>query len=127
MSRKGQIALEFMSLTIIGLILALVILVGFVVVLQDTLEDRKAAEIKDLGFQIQRELILASEVHEGYSRDIDIPEYIGKYDYTIINNERVLILTVDDVDYPFPIPKTNGTIKKGTNTIKNIGGEVVIE
>ena len=116
-----------MSLTIIGLILALVILVGFVVVMNDTREDQKAAEIKDLGFQIQRELILASEVHEGYSRDIDIPEYIGKYDYTIINNERVLVLTVDDVDYPFPIPKTNGTIKKGNNTIKNIGGEVVIE
>lgn len=127
--RKSQVALEFMSLVIIAIIFSLIILVGFAVVMNDTREDETNAEIKDFGFKLQRELILASEVHEGYSRNIFIPEFIGKHEYTITNNDRILIISKDegDIDFPFPIPETNGTFVKGNNTIRNINGVVVIE
>lgn len=125
--RKAQIALEFMSFVIIGLIFALILFVGFIVVMNDTRKDQSSAEAKDFGFKLQREIILASEVHEGYIRKIFIPEYLGKAEFTITNNNRILIITSDDIDYPFRIPETNGTLQKGNNTIRNVGGLVVIE
>jgi len=112
---------------IMGVILALIVLFGFLVVMNDTRADQKAAEMKSYAFELQRELILASEVHEGYSRDIFIPDYIGQYDFEISNSDRVLVLSYEEADVAVPIPKITGTLEKGNNTIKNVGGQVVIE
>jgi len=116
-----------MSFVILGIIFSLIVFTGFVVVMNDAREDQVYAELKDFGFKMQRELILASEVHEGYSRNIYLPEFIGKIEYTITNSNRVLIITSGDIDFPFPIPNTNGIMIKGNNTIRNINGVVVIE
>ncbi|MBU0471460.1 MAG: hypothetical protein KKF65_02465, partial [Nanoarchaeota archaeon] len=72
-----------MSMIIIGVVLILVIMAGLLVVVSDSAADKKASQMKSFAFELQRELILASEVHEGYSREIFIPTYIGKNDFTM--------------------------------------------
>ncbi len=110
----------------IGVVFLLVALSVFLFYLNDSDSDRRIVELKSYGFELQKELILASQVHEGYERTIFIPDHIEKHDFKINNTERVLILTSEDTDFPFPIPKTTGLLSKGNNIIKNVGGEVVI-
>lgn len=115
-----------MSMAAIGMVLSMMFIGVLIFFLQDVNQDRKDSEIEHFALQIQNEIILASEVHVGYSRQIFLPQLIGKYDYSINNTEDHLILNYDDVYISYRIPKTIGTLQKGTNTIKNIGGEVVI-
>lgn len=115
-----------MSFVMLGIVLAMVMLVGFLIVMNDSKDDEAASRMKDLGFELQREIILASEVHEGYERTIFIPSYLGKMEYELNNTATILVLSYDGTDYPFPIPNVNGTLQKGDNIIKNIGGEIFI-
>lgn len=115
-----------MSMVAIGMVLSMMFIGVLIFFLQDINQDRKDSEIEHFALQIQNEIILASEVHVGYSRQINLPQQIGKYDYSINNTEYNLIISYDDGDLSYRIPKTIGTLQKGTNTIRNIGGEVVI-
>lgn len=125
--KKAQLSLEYISLVMVGIIFALITLSAFLIVMNETKSDKEYEQLRQYGFQIQEELILASEVQEGYSREITIPEKVGQSDFNISNTDRRLILTYEDLTIPYPIPSTNGTLVKGTNMIRKVGGLVVIE
>ncbi|MFH1770226.1 MAG: hypothetical protein ABH828_01580 [archaeon] len=123
---RGQISIEFMSMAGIGIVLSMMFIGVLIFFLQDTNQDRKDSEMEHFAMQLQNEIILASEVHEGYSRQIYLSSQVGKYDYKINNTENHLILEYDESVLSYRIPKTVGKLQKGLNTIKNMGGEVVV-
>ena len=55
-----------MSFLALGVVFALVFLLMVKILINDQTEDRNVAEIRDFGYSIQRELILAAEVNPGY-------------------------------------------------------------
>lgn len=110
----------------IGLVMSLIMLASFVFVKQDYDYDKREAQIQSFGEELQQELILASEVHTGYNRQITIPETIGVFEYTINQTDRLMMIISEGIVHPFSIPKINGNITKGTLTIRNIGGEVFV-
>ena len=116
-----------MSFLALGVVFALVFLLMVKILINDQTEDRNVAEIRDFGYSIQRELILAAEVNPGYERQMMIPDKVGLIDYAINNTESLLIINYDNSDYTFPIPNISGTVTKGLRTIKNVGGQVQIE
>ena len=82
----------------------------------------------DLGFMLQNELFLASEVHDGYTRTISLQErYDGvRYNVTIIGRTLVVRTDIEGIEQPFYIPDVVGDFKKGENTIRKQGGVIYL-
>ena len=57
-------------------------------------------------------------------------EYIfifNSLDYSLSNTDRLLIIRFEETDITFPIPKINGVVVKGNNTIRKTAGVVYID
>ncbi len=119
---RAQVAMEFIVL--IGICLMMLII--FVSSTSDHTEklnrQRDYIIIKDVAYKIQNEIILASQVKEGYNRTFYLPyEFDGK-EYEIATYENQFTVIMNEMEFSLRIPKINGTIKKGNNTITNKGG-----
>lgn len=116
-NRKAQVATEFML--IVGLALVVVIMFsGLIYYLSFRYsEDQNIKRLQDLGYSLQSELILASEVEPGYERTIIIPDDVGGADYSISQTSADLVIRYKETELLFPIPKVTGSLSKGTNTI----------
>ncbi|MEE9323805.1 MAG: hypothetical protein V3U72_04635, partial [Candidatus Aenigmarchaeota archaeon] len=64
----------------------------------------------------------------GFSIGLAVPEKIGVYNYTLEIEGSILWLTVNEISYPRRLltPNVTGSLEKGTNTIENVNGEIVI-
>ncbi len=125
--RKGQVTTEFLVLLLVGILFSIGLMVLISSFYADIKQDESNAQLRLFGREIQNELILASQVHEGYSREIFIPDTLKTFNFTINNTDKVLIILYKDFQHAFPIPKTHNFLKKGNNTIRNIQGEVYVE
>ncbi len=90
------------------------------------IDDTEELKIEDFGRSIQEEIILASEVHEGYERTIELPENVNEIKYNVSLTGNYLIVSYKDGDIAYPLPEVSGSISKGTVTIQNIDGNVQI-
>ncbi|MBU0666723.1 MAG: hypothetical protein ABIC91_00100 [Nanoarchaeota archaeon] len=127
MKKKSQLSLEFMSFLSFAILLSIILLVVINITLGEKITEKNFLELKNLGYSIQRELILATEVYDGYSRTIFVPEQINSLDYSLSNTDRLLIIRFEETDITFPIPKINGVVVKGNNTIRKTAGVVYID
>lgn len=131
--RKAQIAIEFMLLVAVGLFFFLIIVASVVNLATGKQSERFYYDLQDFGKAIQRELILATELEDGYHRNIKLPYTApnGK-PYTIYTNntpsgKMYLFIEFEEAKtIEFEIPTINGTIRKGTNTIYRERGEVYV-
>lgn len=120
--KNGQVALEFMMLIGMAVLLMSIILVivgGFA---NHKASQQKYDQMYSFGRTLQNELLLAATVHEGYSRTIYLPDRIGRYVYSISNEQDTFTLRSSGVLLNFKIPETTGTLKIGENIITNQGG-----
>jgi len=80
-------------------------------------ETKKKVYAEDLVIKVQKELLLAARSEDGYTREFDIPDKLGKYNYTISLSSGEVTVILDGVHYVRKIPSINGNIIKGTNII----------
>jgi hypothetical protein len=119
--RKAQIAIEF--LLIAGI--AFFVIFAFLLVVYKISENHTTAkthvEIKDFGSALQKELLIASEVEDGYKRKINIPLTINGLDYniTLFNSTKYtyMIINYQNTETYYAIPTTEGNFVKGVNYI----------
>jgi hypothetical protein len=114
---RGQVATEF----IVMVSLAMIVVMAFIWLMYrfsyDYSEEKNMEKISDLGYSLQSELILASEVEPGYERTINIPDKASGADYSISQTDNDLVLTYRGADILFAIPKVTGSLHKGVNII----------
>lgn len=126
MDSKAQISAEFFLL--VGL--AFLIAIAFEIVSLDQLNDFRAQKeneaIIDLALKLQKELLLAAVVEDGYVRVFDIPNKIDSINYSIIALNSTITVQSKNSVYTVSTPKAVGNISKGTNTINKIGGVIYI-
>lgn len=122
LSRRAQVAIEFIFM----LGMALILMIAFLAVISTVLEEenRKAKEelFTDLGLYVQRELVFAESREQGYERTFIVPpdgqnDTFASHPYTMAIQERTLVITTSDQTYTFPIPNITGQILIGNNTI----------
>ncbi len=127
---KAQIAIEFIMLAGMAIIILLVILIATALISSDKADETTYFELTDFGMGLQRELILAAEMQEGYNRIIDIPERINGRDYgiTMWSNAETSHMTIDYMgrEIYFATPKTIGELTKGINRITKQNGSIYI-
>ena len=124
--KKAQIAIEFVLLVSVTFIILLIFLKAIGDQADDLNEKKEFILVKDLAYKAQYEINIASQVKSGYNRTFFIPEKLDNNDYTITKIENKITIGLKNSEFTITIPDVNGSIKKGNNTIKNIGGVIYI-
>jgi len=92
-------------------------------------EERLMIQAQDIINAVQKELVIATTVLDGYSREFLIPSKIGSHDYSIYtagSGNTTLVLTLLNNDFTKRIPHIIGQPKPGLNRINKTRGEVYL-
>jgi uncharacterized protein (UPF0333 family) len=125
---RGQVAVEFSFMVMLALIFFVValVIVGFYI--EKSASEQGVAALQDEGAKVQQELLLAAAVEDGYQRTLTLPATLGGLQYTVSNTPTMLTLTLHDgTVYNREIPQVAGSIVKGQNRLRNIGGALIID
>ncbi len=125
---KAQVAIEFMIIFGTFLIaLSFVVLAAWnnIVNIDKSSIDFEANRITNL---ISSRINTVYLEGHGFSIGLAVQEKIGVYNYTLKIEENNLWLTVNEISYSRRLltPNITGNIEKGTNTLENVNGEIVV-
>lgn len=123
-NKEAQIAIEFLLLTTFALFFLMSILVVLHKISFDNQNIRVQTSIEDLGTSIKNEIITASEMEKGYTREINLPLTLSGKSYNLTIDESLsgnsfLVINSGTIEMYFSIPKTSGTLSPGPNLISN--------
>ena len=129
--RRGQLSIEFILLMAMSFAVLFTFAFALMSVANQKNEAKTFQEINNLGISLQKEFLLASELENGYSREIYVPEKLNGFSYTITNGnatsaEGYLEILFADRGVTYNIPLINGTIQKGANTLQKKDGWLVL-
>ena len=118
MNHRAQVSIEFFIF--VGL--AFSIAIAFALASLDHLNgfrlDNENAVVKDLALKLQKEVLIAAYVEDGYLRKFELPDKLDKINYSVtINNSTITIESKNSV-YTVFIPSSIGNFSKGTNMIR---------
>jgi hypothetical protein len=120
--KSGQIAIEFLLLMTLSLFFLAAILIILGDLSSKNMDVAREKTLTDLGLSIRNELTLASEMEDGYYREINLPKKANGKVYNISLEEGIsgisyLVLTCGSYESYYSIPEITGTIQPGTNLI----------
>lgn len=124
--KKSQIALEFVLFFSIAIFVMTVLLVTFYEINKNTVDEKITMKMDDFHYSIQSELILASQMNDGYVRSFSLPSSLENTDYnmSIINNN--IVLSYNGLTHYKKIPYTIGNLVKGTNTLTKTNNTIYL-
>ena len=120
--KKSQIIMEFMLLTSMLLVMAILIIES-INQNRSLYETREYILIKDTAAKIQGEISLASSVEDGYSREFELPKNISNKNYNMSLKNNPLIVWINSTNPQYitiiavPVLNITGYLKKVINTI----------
>ena len=100
----------------------LILIFGTIFIGEQAVELSRTKEqvtVKDIAYSIQKELYFAASAGHGFQRTIFIPEQVSGFSFIIQNTDKELIIQSQNYDFGFIIPKTEGVLLHGKNTIAN--------
>ena len=126
MVSKAQISAEF----IIFVGMAFIIAISFSMASIDQLNNFRLQNendaVKDLALKLQKEILLAATVEDGYRRSFNIPDKLDNINYTLATQNSTITVQSKNSLYTVSIPSSIGNISKGTITINKTGGVIYI-
>ncbi len=124
--QRAQVSFEFF--TFLGL--AFLIAIAFEYISLNQLNDFRLKEenevIKDISLKLQKELLIAAYVEDGYVRMFTIPDKIGEINYSLTTQNSTLIVQSKNSAYILSLPNYAGNLSKGTNKINKTGGVIYV-
>ena len=126
MGSNAQVSAEFFILA--GL--AFLIAIAFVTVSLNQVNDfrvqKESDAVKDLALKLQKELLVAATVEDGYARTFQIPNDLENINYSLTTQNSTITVQSKNSIYIVTIPDSIGNISKGTNIINKTGGVIYI-
>ena len=125
---RSQSIMEFFIL--IGL--AFVAAILFIVVSANEMKEFRIQKefflIEDLALKLQKEVVIAASVEDGYERSFNLPNRLeDNVDYFTVIMNNTLTVNSSKAVFPVAIPITYGkNFTKGDNTVEKIDGKVYI-
>ncbi|MBN2112076.1 hypothetical protein JW707_03170 [Candidatus Woesearchaeota archaeon] len=123
---KAQVAMEFVMLIMI----AFMIMIVFTAFAKDSMidirKDEEGDALKDVVESVKSEILIASNVEDGYRRDFTIPDSVRGINYTIEISYGYINAESRNYEYSVQVPPTVGIIVKGENTIRREEGVVYL-
>ena len=121
-TKKGQIALEFVLLSVLSFFILISATFTLTKISNQRTSEQTMIMAQDLGVSIQQEIITASTVENGYIRTYIIPEKINQIPLTIENGRTLLntsfyVIKIEHVELYYDAPYLIGNITTGNNLI----------
>ena len=127
---KAQVSNEFLIFVLILVIIISIFSSSSLSFKNQLTNIRIQTEAKRLADYVASEINLAAEVGEGYERRFYVENsFAGITEFSIeVSNYSLFLEWRGGTIYsPLVVPLIHGKIKKGWNTIRNVGGEVYVE
>lgn len=126
MDSKAQISAEFFVLLGILFLIAVAFGIASLGQLSDFRLKKEDEAVKDVALKIQKEILIAAAVEDGYVRQFELPDKIDGADYSLTIQNSTIAVESENSYYFAPIPKVIGNASKGANVINKTGGVVYI-
>ena len=124
---KAQISNEFLMFIGLAFLVALYFAIASINQLNDFRLQKESDSVKDVALKLQRELLVASTVEDGYVRFFDIPDTLDNdINYTFIMQNSTISVQSKNSFYIVGIPTIIGNLTKSTNKINKTGGVIYI-
>jgi len=120
--KKGQYAFEFLTFFGITLVIFTIFIGIFLARSSIASADREAIIASDYARMLQKEIILASQVSDGYSRSFYVDKKVDGIEMNISNTANRLYVITRNHDIILKIPEVEGSIVLGKNTITKDNG-----
>jgi hypothetical protein len=129
--RDGQIAIEFLLLMGVAFAVIIVFLIVAMSLFQNTTETKTYSSVDDLGKALQQEFLLAAQLEDGYTREINLPLTLNGLTYNItLGNysgmDSYVSIAYKDKEVYYAIPLTTGNLVLGDNLLEKINGTLMI-
>ena len=113
--------MEFLMLVGAATVMVFAFSFVFFEMYSDNLARKEEILLRDYGYSLQNEFIVASESRDGYVRTFEVPERLEGFYYNISITNSVLRLQGSKNGFSFLLPSMKGNIVKGSNilTISN--------
>lgn len=125
-SLKAQVGIEFILITIFSLFMLLVLLSSITSISANKSKQKAYFEVNDIAASIQQEILLASELHDGYRREFYVPETVRNLEYSLFlgnaSSGNHLRVAFDTQERYYLLPPINGSIQKGINVLRKEEG-----
>jgi hypothetical protein len=123
---KAQVAFEFVILVSVAFMVLLVFTTLIRSNFRDAREDSLQYKLKDLALSTQSEITMVVSLQDGYVRSFSLPLNIGGVNYDISQENHTLYFNSSDSEYSVIVPDYQGTIVKGSNTIRKMAGAIEV-
>lgn len=124
--RKSQVMLEF-TLVIVFVVLLFTLFTAFIRnEIRDYSIEREESELNNFGRNLQQKFFIASNMHEGFSFEVKVPERINKKYFSLYILSSNLYVEQGELQLIYSLPKTNGDITSDIFYLSNVAGEVLI-
>ena len=123
---KAQISAEFFVFLGLAFIIAVAFEIASVKQLNDFRIQKENDAVKDLALKLQKELLIAANVEDGYVRSFEIPDKLDSIDYSLTTQNSTITVRSGNSFYLVAVPKVFGNVSKGTNKINKTGGVIYI-
>lgn len=124
--RKAQSAMEFSLMTAFASIFIIILLVIAIAFLTESQNKKTDNYFDSFANDIQEEIIITSQMRDGYYSIINIPETINNHRYLLNNTETYFFIEYKNRRITRYIPHIEGRLRFGENTIKKENGKVII-
>ena len=124
--KRGQVSAEFFILLGLTFLIALAFEIASLDQLNDFRIQKESEAVKDLALKLQKELLIAATVEDGYVRIFQIPQNLDSINYTLTTLNQTITVKSKNSLYIVAIPKVAGKIGKGVNVINKTGGIIYI-
>lgn len=126
MNSKAQISAEFFILLGLAFLIAIAFEFASLEQLNDFRKQKENEVVKDVALKLQKELLIASVVEDGYVRIFQIPDTVDRINYSLTTLNSTITVQSENSLYIVSIPRAVGNVTKGTNEINKTGGVIYI-
>lgn len=126
MGSKAQISAEFFVLLGIVFLIAIAFEVASLGQLNDFRLKKENDAVRDVALKIQKELLIAVAVEDGYVRQFELPDKVDSVNYSLTTQNSTINVESKNSYYSVSVPKVVGNASKGANVINKTGGVVYI-
>lgn len=126
MGSKAQISAEFFVFLGLAFLVAIAFEIASLEQLNDIRIQKENEAVKDVALKLQKELLIAATVEDGYVRVFEIPDALDRTNYSLTTLNSTINVKSKNSFYIVAIPKVVGKVGKGANVINKTGGVIYI-
>ncbi len=126
MHSRAQISSEFFIFVGLAFLIAIAFALASLNQLQDFRIEKENEAVKDIALKLQKEMLIAASVEDGYVRVFELPNNLNGINYSLATMNSTITVQSKNSLYIVSIPNSIGNVSKGVITINKTGGVIYI-